>query len=114
MKDNLKNDFIKLSKALYGLPIFFIFKLNKNLRFYIDYRTFNFIIKKNRYLIPLIDKVLIRIINYKYFIRLDIIAVFNKLKILLKSENFITFVIFLKAFKYKIILFGLINDFTFY
>ena len=107
---NLGKGFIELRKILYGSPILFAFKLNRDLRLYIDYRVFKFIIKRNRYPILLINKVLARVISYKYLTRLDIIAAFNKLRILLKSENLIIFVISLGVFKYKIILFKLTNS----
>ena len=65
-----------------------------------NYRKLNAIIKRNRYLILLIDKILIRIQKYEYLTRLDIIAAFNKLRIYLDSENFTTFIISLKVYKY--------------
>ncbi len=50
-------------------------------------------IKRNRYLIFLIKETLARVINYKYFIKLNIIAIFNKLRIYLNSEEYIYFFI---------------------
>ena len=79
-----------------------------------DYRGLNAITKRNRYPIPLIDEVFTRVAGYKYLIRLDIIATFNKLRINPESEDFITFIISLKAFKYKVIPFGLTNNLAFY
>ena len=92
----------------------FAFKSNGDLRLYVDYRGLNIIIKRNRYLIPFIDEVLTRVAGYKYLTRLDIITTFNKLRIDPESEDFITFIIFLGAFKYKIIPFGLTNNLVSY
>ena len=89
-------------------------KPNDKLRFYINYQKLNIIIKRNRYSISLIDKVLIKIQRYKFLTRLDIIAIFNKLRIHLESEDFIIFVIFLEVYKYKVLLFDLINDLAIY
>ena len=89
-------------------------KPNSKLRFYIDYRKLNAITKRNRYFISLIDKVLTRIQRYKFLTRLDIIATFNKLRIYLESEDFIIFVISLEVYKYKVLLFDLINDLVIY
>ena len=75
-----------------------------------NYKKLNIIIKKNRYFIFLIDEVLIRIQNYKYFIKLNIIVVFNKLRMHLNNKNFITFIISFKAYKYRMLSFKLIND----
>ena len=111
---NLGKGFIKPNKALFGLLILFAFKSNGDLRLCVDYRGLNVIIKRNRYLIPFIDEVLARITGYKYLIRLDIIATFNKLRIDPESEDFITFIISLGAFKYKVMPFGLINSLASY
>ena len=89
-------------------------KSNNKLRFYINYRKLNVITKRNRYSISLIDKVLARIQRYKFLTRLNIIAIFNKLRIYLESEDFIIFVISLEAYKYKVLLFGLINGLVTY
>ena len=111
---NLGKGFIKPSKVLFGLLILFIFKSNKDLRLYINYRGFNVITKRNKYPIPLINKVFTRVAGYKYFTRLNIIVTFNKLKINPENEDFITFIISLKTFKYKIMPFGLNNSLAFY
>ena len=75
-----------------------------------NYRKLNVIIKKNRYFILLINKILIKIKNYKYLIKLNIIAIFNKLRIYLNNEDFIIFIIFFKAYKYRMFSFKLTND----
>ena len=89
-------------------------KLNNKLQFYINYRKLNTITKRNRYSISLIDKVLARIQECKHIIRLDIIAAFNKLRMHSESENFTTFVISLKIYKYRVLSFDLINESTIY
>ena len=89
-------------------------KLNNELRFYVDYRRLNKIIKRNRYFISLINKILIRVQDYKYLTRLNIIAIFNKLRMHSKSENYITFIIFLRVYKYRILLFDLTNELIIY
>ena len=82
------------------------------MRFYINYRILNIIIKYNRYFLPLIEKVINKIIKYKYLIRLNIIIIFNKFRINFDSEDFIIFIITLKIYKYKILFFNLINSFS--
>ena len=75
-----------------------------------NYRKLNAIIKRNRYFLFLIKKVINKIINYKYLIRLDIIAIFNKLRINLNSENLTIFITTrLRAYKYRVLFFELIN-----
>ena len=67
-------------------------------------------IKRNQYFLSLIEKIINKIIRYKYLIRLNIIVIFNKLRINLSSENLIIFIITLKIYKYRILLFKLINE----
>ena len=43
-------------------------------------------------------------------IRLNIITAFNKLRIYSNSEDFIIFIISLEVYKYRILLFELINE----
>ena len=110
LNEHLKKEFIISNHVLFASPILFAKKPNEKLRFYIDYRKLNVIIKRNRYFILLINKVLTRIQDYKYFTRLNIITAFNKLRMHSNNENFITFVISLEAYKYRMLLFELIND----
>ena len=61
LNEHLKKIFIVSSQVSFALFVLFIEKLNKELRFYVDYKKLNVIIKRNRYFILLIDEILIRI-----------------------------------------------------
>ena len=52
-----------------------------------NYRAFNAIIIKNRYLLPLIQKTLSRIYKIRIYIIFDIIVVFNKLRMIEKKNE---------------------------
>ena len=65
-----------------------------------NYRKLNAIIKRNRYLLSLIKKVIDKIKKYKYLTRLNIIAIFIKLRINLSSEDLTIFITTLRAYKY--------------
>ena len=114
LNKHLKKRFIVFNYALFVSFILFVEKLNEELRFYVNYRKLNVIIKRNRYFISLIDEVLIKIQGCKYLTRLNIITTFNKLRMHLINKNFITFVIFLEAYKYRMLLFELTNNSTIY
>ena len=114
LNEHLRKKFIILNHVLFIFIILFIKKLNENLRFCVNYRKLNVIIKRNRYFISLINEILIKIVNCKYFTRLNIIVVFNKLRIHLNNENFITFIISFKIYKYQMFFFKLTNDFIIY
>ena len=114
LNEHLKKEFIVSNYALFALFVLFIEKSNEELRFCVDYRKFNVIIKRNRYFISLIDEILTKIQDYKYLTRLNIITVFNKLRMYSNNENFIIFVISFKVYKYRMLLFELINGLIIY
>jgi hypothetical protein len=58
LQEHLNKDFIKSSIASYASFILFAKKLEKDLRFCVNYRKLNAIIKKNRYLISLIAEII--------------------------------------------------------
>ena len=55
----------------------FIKKLRGGIRLCINYCKLNLIIKKDKYLIPLIKETIARIIGYKIIIKLNIRKAFN-------------------------------------
>ena len=110
LNKHLKKEFFVSSYILFASLILFIAKSNKELRFCVDYKKLNVIIKRNRYFILLINEILTKIQDCKYLTRLNIIIVFNKLRMHSNNENFIIFVISLEAYKYRVLSFELIND----
>ena len=114
LNKHLKKKFIVFSYASFASSVLFVEKSNEKLRFCVNYKKLNAIIKRNRYFISLIDEVLTRIQGCKYLTRLNIIIAFNKLRMHSNNENFITFVTFLKAYKYRVLLFELTNGSVIY
>ena len=86
LNNNLVKRFIRLNHLFVASFIFFIRKFNEDLRFCVNYRAFNAIIIKNRYLLFLIQKTLSRIYKIEIFIIFNIIVVFNKLRITEKKK----------------------------
>lgn len=62
-------------------PILLVQKPEKDLHFCIDYQVLNAVTVKNRYSIPLISKTLGKLNNAMQYTKLDIIHVFNKIRI---------------------------------
>jgi len=114
LEENLKKKFITLSKASFASSILFIEKKDDSLRFCVNYQKLNALIKRDRYSILLINEVLTRIQDSKYLTRFNIIIAFNKLCMSIESENLITFVTFFNVYKYRVMLFELINESTFF
>ena len=110
LNENLSKKFITFSQTLYFSSILFILKANENLWFCVNYWKLNVIFKRNKYSLSLIDEIIDKIMSCKHLIRLNIISVFNKLWIHLNSENYITFITALEAYKYKMLSFKLINE----
>jgi len=114
LEENLKKKFITLSKASFTSSILFIEKKDDSLCFCVNYWKLNALIKRDRYSILLIDEVLAQIQDSKYLTQLNIIITFNKLHMSTESENLITFVTFFDVYKYRVMLFELINESTFF
>ncbi len=110
LNENLFKEFITSSKASYFSSVLFILKANEDLWFCVDYWKLNAIIKRNRYSLSLIDEMIGKIVDWKHLTRLNIISTFNKLRMHSDSENYTIFIIVLKAYKLKILLFELTND----
>ncbi len=86
LKNNLIKDFIQVSSFLAISSILFVKKSSEELKFCVNYRDLNVMTVKNRYSLSLIREILDRLIKIKYYIKLDIIAVFNKLRMTYEDE----------------------------
>ncbi len=111
---HLNKEFISFSFASYASLILFVEKKDDSLRFCVNYRKLNDLTKRNRYSLPLINETLARIQESKYLTRLNIIVVFNKLRMHPDSEDLIIFIIFFNSYKYHVMLFELTNGLVFY
>jgi hypothetical protein len=80
INENLKKKYIRLSTLPARYPVLFIFKLNRKLRICVDYRQFNTITVKNRYILSLIHKMQNRIKKFKIFTKIDIREGYYKIK----------------------------------
>ncbi len=109
LEDSLGKSFIFLSTLFCLSPVLFVQKNNRSLRFCVEYQKLNAITILNRYLILLIEEILVRIISCKYLTKLDIITAINKLQIQSKSKDLTTFITFFGVFKYYMLPFGLIG-----
>ncbi len=112
--EHLNKKFIFFSFVLYVSLILFIEKKDESLRFCVNYRKLNALIKRNHYSLLLIDETLARIQESKYLTQLNIIVAFNKLQMHSDSEDLTIFIIFFDSYKYYVMFFELINESTFY
>ena len=77
----MNKGFIRINNSLIEAPVLFT-KKKGGLRFYMDYRGLNNITRKDRYPLPLIKETLSGILKVRYFIKLNITAVFYKIRII--------------------------------
>ncbi len=111
---HLNKEFIFFSFASYVSLILFTEKKDESLRFCVDYRKLNALIKRNHYSLSLIDETFTHIQESKYLTQLNIIVAFNKLRMHSDSEDLTIFITFFDSYKYHVMLFELINESTFY
>jgi hypothetical protein len=77
---NLKKGYIRPSTLLTRYPVLFVPKSNGKLRMCVDYRQFNAIIIKNRYILSLIYEMQNRIKRFKIFTKIDIREGYYKIR----------------------------------
>ena len=85
-------------------------KLGKGIKFCIDYKRLNKLTKKDTYPISLIEETLTQLKNAKVFIKINICQVFHKLEMAADLEDYITFALQFRAFKWKVLPFGLTGE----
>ena len=92
--------------------ILFVKKLNKNLRFCVNYRNFNKITIKNNYSLSLLFETLKRFVNVKYFIKINIRNVYHWIRIREENKWKIVFRIYYEQYEYQIMFFDFVNVFV--
>jgi hypothetical protein len=109
LNENLVKEFIRISRSHVVLFVMFVKKSKEKLRFYVNYRALNAITIKNRYSLSLIIEILHRLIKIRIFIKIDIIVIFNMLRIREEDEKLTTFCIRFDLFEFLILSFDLCN-----
>jgi hypothetical protein len=106
---NLTKGFIRTSVSPVVLLVLFAKKPGGGLCFCIDYYALNTITIKNRYPLPLIQETLARLSKTKIYTKLDVITVFNHIRIAEKQEYLTAFNTRYGLYETLVILFGLSN-----
>ena len=79
LENDLSKGFIQALLFLAAAPVLFVKNPGSDLQFCAHYCSLNALTIKNKYLLPLIRESLDRLCNAIYFVKLDIIAAFNKI-----------------------------------
>jgi hypothetical protein len=115
LENNLEKKFIIASRSSFVSSIMFMTKTDESLRFCVDYRKLNQLIKKNKYSLSLIDETLAHFDKTKYFIKLNIKQTFHRIKIAdAEFEDLTIFRIRFNAYKYRVLSFELCNESAIY
>ncbi|SPC67975.1 uncharacterized protein UHOD_12199 [Ustilago sp. UG-2017b] len=109
LEENLAKGFISPSDSPAASPILFVKKKDGSLRLCVDYRGLNRITIRNRYLLPLIDKLLDRLCEARFFTRIDLRGTYNLLRIAKGDEWKMAFRTRYGLFQYNVMPFGLTN-----
>ncbi len=109
LDDALTRDIIKHSINSIETSMFFILKKNEKSRLCVDYQNFNKIIRKNRHLLSLIIQMLNQLKDCRFFIKIDLTDVYNRIRIKKNDEWKTTFCIRYEHFEYLMMFFDLTN-----
>ena len=107
--ENLKKGFIRPSSSPAGSPVLFVPKKDGKKRLCVDYRKLNAITTKDRYTLPLADKLRDRLSGAKVFIKLDLRGVYNLIRMKKGEEWKTAFRYRYGHFEYQVMPFGLTN-----
>ena len=110
LDENLSKEFIWVSHSDAVTSVLFMKKSKEGLCFCVDYWGLNVITVKNWYLLPLISETLNHLSWVRIFIKLNIIAAFNRLCIWEGNEALTVFCTYFSLFKYLVMPFDLCND----
>jgi hypothetical protein len=115
LENNLKKRFIVANRSLFALSMMFIKKTDESLRFCVDYRKLNQLIKRNKYSLSLIKETLTHLNKTKYFIKLDIRQTFHRIRIAdVEFKDLTTFRIRFDVYKYRVLSFKFCNELVMY
>jgi hypothetical protein len=86
LTDHFDKKWIRVSKSPAEAFVFFVKKPDGGLRFCVDYRKLNEIIKKDRTSLPLITETLRIMAKTEWYTKLDVSAAFHKIRIKKEDE----------------------------
>jgi len=110
VKEQLRKEYIRLSKSLQMVPVFFVGKKDGKKRMVQDYRYLNEWTIKNNYPLPLISDVLENIGTKKIFTKMDLRWGYNNVRIKEGDKWKAAFIMPEGSFEPTVMFFGLMNS----
>ena len=87
VNEMLKKSFIRRNLSNYTTLVLIIKKFDENFRICVNYKALNVLIIKNRNCFSLIKKTFDRLCATKFYIKLNVIAIFNEIRIRKDNEK---------------------------
>ena len=109
VEDQLRKGYIRLSKSLQMLPVFFVSKKDRSKQMIMDYCNLNDQTVKNNYLLPLITELINNIGSKKVFTKMDLRWGFNNVRIKEGDKWKGVFTMHIGSFKLTVMFFGMTN-----
>ena len=109
IQEYLRKSFIQPSSSTTAVSVLLVKKSGGEVHFYVDYHALNAVIIKNWYPISLINKILKKLAHAVSFTKLNIIAMFNRMRIKEGQEWITAFNIRHSQFEYLVMPFDLCN-----
>jgi len=110
LEENLHTEQIRPSKSPMIAPVFFIKKKDGLLQLVQDYWALNSMMVKNKYLLPLVSKLVSQLHGARYFTKLDVYWGFNNICIKPRDEWKVVFQTNQGLFKPLVMFFGITNS----
>ncbi|EKM48439.1 uncharacterized protein PHACADRAFT_58702, partial [Phanerochaete carnosa HHB-10118-sp] len=110
IEENLRTGRIRPSKSPWASPFFFVKKKDGRLRPVQDYRKLNELTIKNRYPLPLIQELVDKLKQARYFTKLDVRWGYNNIRIKEGDEEKAAFLTNRGLFEPLVMFFGLTNS----
>ena len=109
VEDQLRKGYIRLSKSLQMLPVFFVSKKDRSKQMIMDYCNLNDQTVKNNYLLPLITELINNIGSKKVFTKMDLRWGFNNVRIKEGDKWKGVFTMHIGSFKLTVMFFEMTN-----
>jgi Reverse transcriptase (RNA-dependent DNA polymerase) len=109
LRDAMERGWIRESNSPASAPILFTPKKVGKLRLCVDYRGLNRITRKNWYSLPLMSKILDRVVGAKCYTKIDLCNAYHRIRIRSGDEWKTAFHTRYSQFEYQVLPFGLAN-----